>query len=115
MDGRFEDYTIGRDLEMERVKEIYRLFRKHGFRIAGLHSFDENVTEATLAHKRALAEGLRADPERLERTMAEAATRIAELPVAAKGVGQRRRGHWVPTAWLRRLFDYLDHRLATRL
>src|SRR6185436_19789131 len=39
MEGRFEDYTLGRDIEVDRVKEIYRLFRKHGFAIAGLRSF----------------------------------------------------------------------------
>ena len=28
MEGRFEDYSIGRDLELEKVKEIYRLFQE---------------------------------------------------------------------------------------
>ena len=36
MDGKFVDYTIGRELDMGRVKEIYRLFKKHQFHIAGL-------------------------------------------------------------------------------
>ena len=35
MEGRFEDYTLGRNIEIERVKEIYRLFKKHGFKLAG--------------------------------------------------------------------------------
>jgi hypothetical protein len=38
MEGRFEDYTLGRNITMERVKEIYRLFKKHQFRIAELRS-----------------------------------------------------------------------------
>ena len=33
MEGRFEDYTLGRNIEIERVKEIYRLFKKHGFKL----------------------------------------------------------------------------------
>ena len=28
MEGRFEDYTLGRNIEIEKVKEIYRLFKK---------------------------------------------------------------------------------------
>ena len=29
MEGRFEDYTVGRNITMERVKEIYSLFKSH--------------------------------------------------------------------------------------
>ena len=111
MEGRFEDYTIGRDLQMSRVKDIYRLFRKHGFRIAGLHSFDAEVTPAQLAEKRRLAEALRADPALLERTMRQAGAAIAALPVAAKGVAPTRRLR-PSAAWVGRLLDRLDQRLA---
>ncbi len=112
MDGRFEDYTIGRDLDMERVKEIYRLFRKHGFRIAGLHSFDADLTDAQLADKRRLAEALRSDPALLAQTVARAAAQIADIPVASKGVRPDRVSRWLPASWLRRLLDRLDQRLA---
>ena len=49
MEGRFEDYTLGRNITMERVKEIYRLFKKHDFQIAGLRSHDEYVTDEMVA------------------------------------------------------------------
>ena len=49
MDGRFEDYTLGRNIDMERVKEIYKLFGKHGFQIAGLRSFEEYITDEDIA------------------------------------------------------------------
>ena len=62
MAGRFEDFTIGRDLSMRRVKEIYRLFKKHQFRLAPLRSFDEVVTDEMFAEKRALAAHYRALP-----------------------------------------------------
>ena len=39
MEGRFECFTLGRDVAPEQVKEIYRLFRKHGFQIAPLRTF----------------------------------------------------------------------------
>lgn len=86
MDGRFEDYTVGRDITIERVKEIYRLSKKHGFALAGLRSFEKYLTDADIAQKRALAEQLRADPALLARTKAEAAAKLATLPVIAKGV-----------------------------
>lgn len=114
MDGRFEDFTIGRDLSMDRVKEIYRLFRKHDFHIAGLHSFDRSVKEEQLAEKRRLAEQLRNDPALLARTMQEAAEKIATIPVAAKGIKASRHGPWLPRSWLTHLFSYFDSRLAPR-
>src|ERR1051325_4071468 len=55
MDGRFEDYTLGRNIEIERVKEIYRLFKKHGFKLAPLRSFGRCLTDETFAEKRSLA------------------------------------------------------------
>jgi predicted amino acid dehydrogenase len=86
MEGRFEDYTLGRRIEMERVKEIYRLFKKHGFRIAGLRSHGGLLSDEQMANKRALAEELRADPEKLRRLREEAAARLAHIEPAAKGV-----------------------------
>jgi hypothetical protein len=86
MEGRFEDFTLGRNIDMEKVKEIYHLFRKHEFQIAGLTSFGEYITEQDYARKRALAEKLRADAALLARTRADAAARLATIPVSSKGV-----------------------------
>ncbi|HSO26479.1 MAG TPA: hypothetical protein VLS48_00290 [Anaerolineales bacterium] len=86
MEGRFEDYTLGRNISMERVKEIYRLFRKHGFELGGLRAFGKYITDEDVRAKRALADRLREDPELLERTQRAAADQLAEMPVMAKGV-----------------------------
>lgn len=56
MEGKYEDYTIGRNIEMERVKEMYRLWQKHGLQLAGLRSFGVYVTDELIAEKRRLAE-----------------------------------------------------------
>ncbi|MBK6431328.1 serine carboxypeptidase [Candidatus Amarolinea dominans] len=72
MEGIFEDYTLGREIEMDRVKEIYRLFKKHGFQLAGMRSFDQYVTDEEIARKRAIADELRRDPARLQRLVADA-------------------------------------------
>ncbi|MBP7963339.1 MAG: serine carboxypeptidase [Caldilineaceae bacterium] len=87
MDGRFVDYTLGRNIEMERVKEIFRLFKKHGFQLAGLRSFGEYITDEDVARRRALAEKLRQDPDLYRRTVAEAGQKLAKIPVMSKGVG----------------------------
>lgn len=86
MEGRFEDYTLGRNITMERVKEIYRLFKKHEFQIAGLRSFGQYVTDEWVAEKRVLADALRRDANLLAQTKANAAAKLAKIPVMAKGV-----------------------------
>ncbi len=55
MDGRTENYTIGRSIGTEQVKEMYRLMRKHGLQLAELRSFGKPVTDADIAEKRRLA------------------------------------------------------------
>jgi predicted amino acid dehydrogenase len=87
MEGRFEDYTLGRNISLERVKEIYHLFKKHDFQLAGLRSFGKYITEEDVAARRVLADQLRKDPEKLARVKAGAAAKLAEIPVMAKGVG----------------------------
>ena len=86
MDGRFEDYTLGRNIEMERVKEIFGMFKKHEFQIAGLRSFGKYVTDEDVAAKRAAADRLRADPELYARTVEAAGRELETIPVMAKGV-----------------------------
>jgi predicted amino acid dehydrogenase len=86
MEGRFEDYTLGRNITIERVKEIYHLFKKHQFQLAGLRSFGKYLTDVDVAKKRELAERLRADPDLFQRTKFETAARLAQIPPRAKGV-----------------------------
>ncbi len=72
MENRFENFTLGRNIEMERVKEIYRLFKKHGLQLEGLRSFGRYVTDEEVARKRELADDLRRHPEKLEALIAQA-------------------------------------------
>ncbi len=44
LENRFEDYSIGRGLEYDRVQEIQRLATRNGFRLAGFRAFDEPVS-----------------------------------------------------------------------
>ncbi|MCL4813777.1 MAG: serine carboxypeptidase [Vicinamibacteraceae bacterium] len=86
MEGRFEDYTLGRNIEVERVKEIYRLFKKHGLQIAGLRSHGKYLTEDALVERRRLADALRANPAAFQALQEEAAAALAKLPPSSKGV-----------------------------
>lgn len=45
LEGRFEDYTLGKEISLERVQEITRIAEKHGFRLSGFRAFEKNVTE----------------------------------------------------------------------
>jgi len=44
LEGRFEDYTLGKHLTRERVEEIGAMAKKHGFRLSGFRSFEREVT-----------------------------------------------------------------------
>jgi hypothetical protein len=102
MEGLLVDFTIGRHIEVGKVKEIQRLFEKHGFRLAGLRSFDRPVDEEMVAEKCRLATRLKGNPELLAQAMADADTRLAAIPITAKGVG--------PLS--RRLSSYITDRLS---
>ena len=45
LEGRFEDYTVGKEITLERVSEITAIAEKHGFRLSGFRSFEREVTE----------------------------------------------------------------------
>jgi fatty aldehyde-generating acyl-ACP reductase len=52
LEGRFEDYTIGKDITIDRVQEITQLAKKHGFRLSGFRSFEQPVSEAAIERVR---------------------------------------------------------------
>jgi predicted amino acid dehydrogenase len=45
LEGRFENYTLGRDLTMGQVEEIASLGHWHGFRLDGFRSFDRAISD----------------------------------------------------------------------
>jgi predicted amino acid dehydrogenase len=45
LEGRFEDYTVGKDISLERVNEISSMAKKHGFQLSGFRSFEREVTD----------------------------------------------------------------------
>jgi len=55
LEGRFEDYTIGKEIERRRVIEIAEIASKHGFRLNGYRSFEKPVTNAQIKEIRKYA------------------------------------------------------------
>lgn len=53
LDGRAENFTLGKDVSVEQVEETQRLAAKHGFKLAGFRSFEKAVTDEAIARARA--------------------------------------------------------------
>ncbi len=55
LEGRYETFTVGRDIEWEKVKEIYGLGLKHGMKLAAIAGVNGVFTEEDFARVRELA------------------------------------------------------------
>jgi predicted amino acid dehydrogenase len=49
LEKRYENYTIGKDISAEKVREMSEMAKKHGFKLAGLRSFEKKLSEAHIA------------------------------------------------------------------
>jgi predicted amino acid dehydrogenase len=59
LEGRFEVFTIGRDTEWQKVKEIYKLGLKHGMKLAAISGVNGVYTDADIARVVKLAKQAR--------------------------------------------------------
>jgi predicted amino acid dehydrogenase len=57
LEGRFEDYTLGKDIRRERVDEIHAIAARHGFHLSGFRSFEHAVTPEHIERIRSRARG----------------------------------------------------------
>jgi predicted amino acid dehydrogenase len=55
LEGRYETFTVGRNIEWEKVKEIYRLGLKHGMKLAAISGVNGVFTDDDFARVRELA------------------------------------------------------------
>ena len=55
LEGRYETFTVGRNIEWEKVKEIYRLGLKHGMKLATISGVNGVYSDDDLATIRELA------------------------------------------------------------
>jgi predicted amino acid dehydrogenase len=61
LEGRYETFTVGRDIEWEKVKEIYGLGLKHGMKLAAIAGVNGVFTEEDFTRIRELALQRRAE------------------------------------------------------
>ena len=56
LEARFENFTLGRNIEWEKVREIYKLGLKHGMELAAISGVNGVFTEEDFERVRTLAE-----------------------------------------------------------
>jgi predicted amino acid dehydrogenase len=61
LEGRYETYTVGRNIEWEKVKEIYQIGLKHGMKLAAISGVNGIYSDEDLARIRGLALARRAE------------------------------------------------------
>jgi hypothetical protein len=94
LEGRFENFTVGRAIEWEKVREIYKMGLKHGMKLAAISGVNGPFTDEDIARVRELALAARAKQEaarkRAEAKEAAARPMRARKP-AAKVAAPRKR------------------------
>lgn len=56
LDGRYENFTLGRNIDVAKVNTISNLADKHGFKLAGFRNFERAVTAEEIAGVKRRAE-----------------------------------------------------------
>lgn len=56
LEGRYENFTLGRDLTIKQIETISQLAAKHGFKLAGFRSFERAITQEEIIQIRNNAE-----------------------------------------------------------
>ncbi len=62
LEGRYESFTLGKEVSVAQVDEISVLAEKHGFHLAGFRSFEKAVDPAAIDRVRRLAFGAERKP-----------------------------------------------------
>jgi hypothetical protein len=94
LEGRFENFTVGRAIEWEKVREIYRMGLKHGMKLAAISGVNGPFTDEDIARVRELALAARAKQEaarrRAEAKEAAAKPKRARKPAPKAGAPKKR-------------------------
>jgi len=64
LEGRFEVFTIGRDIEWQKVKEIYKMGLKHGMKLAAISGVNGVYSDEDIQRVKELALEARAEIEK---------------------------------------------------
>ncbi len=87
LEGRFENFTVGRNIEWEKVREIYRIGRKHGMKLAAISGVNGPFSDADIRRVRRLALAARSKaaspPEKARHTRKPTVARRGKTGAAA--------------------------------
>ena len=89
LEGRFENFTLGRNIEWEKVHEIYKLGLKHGMRLAAISGVNGVFSDEDIARVRELA--LRARQQDRS-TSSRSPTARKRKPAGKQAVKRARKG-----------------------
>ncbi|MES2950975.1 MAG: saccharopine dehydrogenase NADP-binding domain-containing protein [Pseudomonadota bacterium] len=84
LEGRFEVFTVGRDTEWEKVKEIYKLGLKHGMKLAAISGVNGVFSDEAIAKVVTLAKKARLTWKDGGATKKASKPVVDKAPVAAK-------------------------------
>ena len=90
LEGRFENFTVGRAIEWEKVREIYQLGLKHGMKLAAISGVNGPFSDADIEKVRDLALAARAKAsldQPAAKSRAKPAARPAKRPLVARVKG----------------------------
>ena len=78
LEGRFENYTVGRGIEWEKVREIYQLGLKHGMKLAAISGVNGPFSDEDIERVRelALVARAKAGPARVPRAAGKTAAPV---------------------------------------
>ena len=83
LEGRFETYTIGRQIEWEKVREIYKMGLKHGMQLAAISGVNGVFSDEDIERVRTLALAARAQAARAAKP-----ARKGSVPVICSSLGE---------------------------
>ncbi|MEK8051256.1 dehydrogenase [Ideonella sp. DXS22W] len=84
LEGKFENFTVGRQIEWEKVREIYQLGLKHGMKLAAISGVNGVFSDEDIARVRALALAARAKAQRAGRARRSALVKPASPAGSAR-------------------------------
>ncbi len=91
LEGRFENFTIGRAIEWEKVREIYQMGLKHGMKLAAISGVNGVFSDADIERVRELALAARAKKARRRKASETSAVASKSAKPAARTTARRTR------------------------
>jgi predicted amino acid dehydrogenase len=89
LEGRFENFTVGRQIEWEKVREIYKMGLKHGMKLAAISGVNGPFSDADIARVRRLA--LAARSTQAKKSKPKPGPKASGAATAARKAPSRRR------------------------